>query len=104
MAEGSRKLHNEDFHNLYPAQIVIRMAKSRKMRRSTNREEYSILLLLVGKSERRRPLEKPICWRVNNIKMELAEIRWSGMELTDMLEDRDQCRTFVKTVMNLQFP
>jgi hypothetical protein len=32
VAGGRRKLHNEDFHNLYSSPIIIRIIKSRRMR------------------------------------------------------------------------
>jgi hypothetical protein len=34
VAEGCRKLHNEELHNLYPSPSTIRMMKSRRMRRA----------------------------------------------------------------------
>jgi hypothetical protein len=34
MAGGWRKLHNEELHNLYSAPSIIRMVKSRSMRRA----------------------------------------------------------------------
>jgi hypothetical protein len=41
---------------------------------------------------------------VDNIKMDLREIRWDGMDWIDLAEDRDQWRALVNTVMNLQVP
>jgi hypothetical protein len=41
---------------------------------------------------------------VDNIKMDLREIRWDGMEWIDLAEDRDQWRALVNTVMNLRVP
>jgi hypothetical protein len=32
VTEGWRKLHNEELHNLYASQCIIRMIKSRRMR------------------------------------------------------------------------
>jgi hypothetical protein len=32
MIGGSRKLHNEEFHNLYSSLCIIRMIKSRRIR------------------------------------------------------------------------
>jgi hypothetical protein len=32
VTEGSRKLHNEELHNLYSSPTIIRMIKSRRMR------------------------------------------------------------------------
>jgi hypothetical protein len=41
---------------------------------------------------------------VDNIKMDLREIGWGGMECIDLAEDRDQWKALVNTVMNLRFP
>jgi hypothetical protein len=45
---------------------------------------------LVGKPEGKRLLGKPKRrWEVN-IKMDLTEIGWGGMDWTDLTQDRDQ--------------
>jgi hypothetical protein len=41
---------------------------------------------------------------VNNIKMDLREARWDGMDSIDLAQDRDQWRALVNTVMNLWIP
>jgi hypothetical protein len=41
---------------------------------------------------------------MDNIKMDLREIGWGGMDWIDLAQDRDQWRALVNTVMNLQFP
>jgi hypothetical protein len=41
---------------------------------------------------------------VDNIKMDLREIGWDGMEWINLAQDMDQWRALVKTVMNLQVP
>jgi hypothetical protein len=41
---------------------------------------------------------------VNNIKMNLREIGWDGMDCIDLPEDRDQWRALVNTAMNLWVP
>jgi hypothetical protein len=38
----------------------------------------------------KRPLGRPRCKWVNNIKMDLREIGWDGVDWTDMAQDRDQ--------------
>jgi hypothetical protein len=40
---------------------------------------------------------------VYNIKMDLREIAWNGMECIDLAQDGDQWRTLVNTVMNHLF-
>jgi hypothetical protein len=41
---------------------------------------------------------------VDNIKMDLREIGWNGMEWVDLVQDRDQWRALVNTVMRLLIP
>jgi hypothetical protein len=41
---------------------------------------------------------------VDNIKIDLREREWDGMDWIDLAEDRDQWRALVKTVMNLRVP
>jgi hypothetical protein len=41
---------------------------------------------------------------VDNIKMDLREIGWDGVDWMDMAQDRDQWRALVKTVMSLRVP
>jgi hypothetical protein len=41
---------------------------------------------------------------MDNIKMDLREIGWDGMDLIDLAQDRDQWRYLVKMVMNLRIP
>jgi hypothetical protein len=41
---------------------------------------------------------------MDNIKMDLREIGWDGMDWIHLHQDRVQWRTFVKAVMNLRVP
>jgi hypothetical protein len=41
---------------------------------------------------------------VDNIKIDLTEIGWNGMDWFDLVEDRDEGRTLVNTVKNFQVP
>jgi hypothetical protein len=41
---------------------------------------------------------------VDNIKMDLRERGWDGMDWIDLAQDRDQWRALVNTVMNLLVP
>jgi hypothetical protein len=65
------------------------------------RTEYR---LLVGKPDGKRPLGRPRCRWVDNIKMDLIEIGWGDMDWIVVAQDRDQWRALVNTVMNLRVP
>jgi hypothetical protein len=41
---------------------------------------------------------------VNNVKMDIREIGWDGVNWIDMFQDRDQWRALVNTVLNLRVP
>jgi hypothetical protein len=41
---------------------------------------------------------------VDNIKMDLREIGWDGVDSIDMGQDRDQQRALVNTVLSLRAP
>jgi hypothetical protein len=41
---------------------------------------------------------------VDNIKMDLREIGWNGVDWIDLAQDNYQWRALVKTVMNLRVP
>jgi hypothetical protein len=58
----------------------------------------------VGKLEGKRPLGRPRRRWVNNIKMNLTEIGWDGIDWIDLVRDRDQWNAFVNTVMDLRVP
>jgi hypothetical protein len=87
---------------------IIRTIKSRRMswaghvaRMGENRNAYRIL---VGKPEGRRPLGRPKYRWVDNIKKELTEIGWDGVDWINLTQDRDRRRALVNTVMNLWVP
>jgi hypothetical protein len=56
---------------------------------------------LVGISEERRPLGRHRRRWEDNIKMDLREVGWGGINLA---QDRDRRRALVNTVMNLRVP
>jgi hypothetical protein len=62
-------------------------------------EEYNIL---VGKPEGKRPLGRS--WRrwEDNIKTDLNEMIWEGVDWIHLAQDRDQWRALMNTAMNLR--
>jgi hypothetical protein len=63
-------------------------------------EKKNAYRLLVGK----RPLGRPIHRWVYNIKMDLLEIGWGGVEWIGLAQDRDKWRALVNADMNLWVP
>jgi hypothetical protein len=98
-------LHNEGLQNLCSSLSIITIIKSRRIRGagyvcSTNGEKKNAYRILVGKPEGKKPLGKLRYTWVDNIKMDLIEIRWGGMDWIDLTQDRDRRRALVNTVMN----
>jgi hypothetical protein len=67
-------------------------------------EKRNAYRILVGKPEGKTPLGRPRRRWVDNIKMDLREIGWYGVDWMDMAQDRDQWRALVSTVLNLRVP
>jgi hypothetical protein len=83
---GWRKLHDEELHNLYSSPSIIRIIKSKRMRRAGHvawmGEKRNMYRLLVGKPEGKRPLGRPRRRWMDNIKMGLIEI---GLNVLDWI-------------------
>jgi len=54
--------------------------------------------------EGKRPCGRSTRRWEDNIKMDLQEVGCEGMELIDLVQDRDRWRTLVNAVMNLWVP
>jgi hypothetical protein len=59
---------------------------------------------LVGKPGGRRPLERPRRRWEDNIKMDLRQVGWGGIDWISLAQYRDRWRALVYTVMNLRVP
>jgi hypothetical protein len=105
---GGRKLHNEELRDLYSSPSIIRIIKSRRMRWAGHvarkGEKRNVYRFLVGKPEGKRPLGRPSRRWVDNIKMDLLEIGWGGVDWIALAQDRDKWRALVNAVMNLRVP
>jgi hypothetical protein len=103
---GWRELHNEELHNSYSSPSIIRMIKSRRMRWAGHvarmGEKRNVYRILVGKPEGKRPLGRARRRWEDNIKMDLREIGWGGMDWIELAQDRNQWRALVNMVMNLR--
>jgi hypothetical protein len=65
-------------------------------------EKRNIYRILILKPEGRRPLRRPIRRWEGNIKRDLREMEWGGIDWIRLAEDRDQWRTLVNMVTNLR--
>jgi hypothetical protein len=72
------------------------MIKSRRMRWAEHvalmGEKRNAYRILVGMPEGKRPLGRPRRRWLDNIKMDLREIEWDGMDWIDLAQNRDQWR------------
>jgi hypothetical protein len=70
------------------------MINSRRMRWAGQvarmREKMDAYRILVGKPEGKRPLGRSRRRWVNNIKIDLRETGWGGMNWIDLAQDREQ--------------
>jgi len=67
-------------------------------------EEMVVYRVLLGKPEGRSPLGRPRRRWVDNIRMDLQEVGCGYMDWIGLDQDRDNWRTLVSAVMNLQVP
>jgi hypothetical protein len=67
---------------------------------STNGEKRNTYRILVGKPEGKRLLGRQRHRRVDNIKINLREIGWGGMDWCDLAQDRGQWSALLNMVMN----
>jgi hypothetical protein len=86
---------------------------------SWQRKDIFICLFSATSRPALRPTQPPVKWVlgsfardmwqglrrwVDNIKMDLRDIGWDGVDWIDMAQDRDQWRALVNTVLNLRVP
>ena len=73
-----RKLHNGELNDLYCSPNIVRVIKSRRMRRAGHvarmEEGRGVHKVLVGKPEGKRPLGRPRHKWEDNSKMDLQEV------------------------------
>ena len=62
---------------------------------------YSVL---VGRPEGNSPLGRSRRRWKDNIKMDLQEVDWGGMDCIALAQDRDRWRALVNAVMKLRVP
>jgi hypothetical protein len=58
----------------------------------------------VGKPKGKGPLGRPRCRQVDNIKIDLEERGWCGVDWIGLALDQDQWGAFLNAVMNVWVP
>jgi len=80
-------------NDLYCSPNIVRVIKSRKMRWARHvvrvGDDRCAYRVLVGKPERKRPLGRPRSRREDNIKMDLQDVGWEGMDWINPLTPND---------------
>jgi hypothetical protein len=98
-----RKLHNDEFHNVYFSPNIVKVIKSRRMRWTGHvacmGEGRSVYRVLVGRSEGKRPLGRCRHRWEDNIKIDI-----NGMNWIHMAQGRVRWQAFVNMVMNFWVP
>ena len=103
-----RKLHNEELNDLYSSPSIVRVMQSRRMRwvrhvarMVARRGAYRVL---AWKPEGKRLLGRPRRRWNDDIKIDLQEVGFEGMDCIDVAQNRDSWRALVNAVMNLRVP
>jgi hypothetical protein len=65
-------------------------------------EKRNLYRLLVGKPEGKRPLGRLRRRWIDNIKMDLGEIGWGGVDWIGLAQHRGKWSDLVNAVMNLR--
>jgi hypothetical protein len=60
--------------------------------------------LLVRNPEGKRPLGRPRCRWVDNIRMDLGEVGWGDVDWICLAQDRNRWSAHVNSVLNLRVP
>jgi hypothetical protein len=101
-----RKLHTEELNDLYCSPTIVRVIKSRRMRRAGHvarmGEGRGVHRFLVGKRKGKRPLGRHRCRWEDSIEMDLQEVGCGGMDRIGLAQDRERWRKLVNAVMNLR--
>jgi len=99
-----RKLHNEEFNDLYTSSNIVRVIKSRRMRWAgyvaRTWRGAACTGFWWGNLRERDDWEGTGV--EDNIKMHLQEVGCGGMDWIGLAQDRDRWRVLVNAVMNLR--
>jgi hypothetical protein len=71
---------------------------------STYGERRGVYTVSVRKSQRKRPLGRPMRRWKNYINVDFQDVGCGGTDWVGLGEDKDRCRALVNAVMNLRVP
>jgi len=95
-------------YDLYYSPNIVRVIKSRRLRWADRvarmGERRGVYMVLVGKSERKKPFGAPRHRWEDNINMDLQEVECWRMDRINLAQDRDTWQALVNAVINLRVP
>jgi hypothetical protein len=101
-------LDNEELNDLYSSLNIVHIIISRRIRWAEHVarmvERRGVYRVLVGKPEGRKLLGRPRRRWKDNIKMNLQEVGFWGMDWIELTQDRNRWWALVSAVMNLRVP
>ena len=94
-----------ELNDLYPSPNIVRVIKSRRMRRAGHaariEEKRGVCRVLVRKPEGEIPLGRPKRRWKDNIKIYIQEVGCGDRDWIELAQNRDRWRSLVNVVMNL---
>jgi hypothetical protein len=103
-----RKLHNEELNDLNFSPNIIRVIKSKRMRWAGHVALWGIGEACTGfwrgNVRGKRPFVRPRRRWADNIKIDLQEVGYGGMNWIELVRVRDMWRELANGVMNVRVP
>jgi hypothetical protein len=97
-----------NFITWYVSPYIIVVIESRRMRWVGHVAHMRMILnawnILVGKPEGKKPLGRPRCRWEDNIRIDLRETGWEGVDCIHLAQNRDQWLVLAHKVINLRVP
>jgi hypothetical protein len=87
---------------MYSLPDIIRLIKLSRMRWAGN-----VACMHIGfwwESQKKRLQGRPMCRLEDNIKMDLREIEWGGLDWISLPQDRSQLQAVLNMLINLWVP
>jgi hypothetical protein len=83
-----------EVYNMYPSPNILQLTKSRRIKWAGYVERMgemrNLYRILVGKPQEKRSLTRPRRRRGDNMRKDLREIKWEGVDWIHLAQDRYQ--------------